>query len=166
MKITRISGLLAAGMLALSLLLPSTSVLAGGHAAPVVTVKVEAEFADMLEAVKSAIDGRGLNVAHTLPASDMLGRTGPAFGITEAVFQNAEIIEFCSAKISHNLAKANPENILLCPFTVAVYVLGSDPEHVRLSYRVPYLMGDEASAKAVQQMLKLVEGIIAEAEDW
>jgi len=156
----------AALVLALSFFQPYATAFAGQGEAPVVTVKVEASFADILEAVNAAIGGRGLNVAHTLPASDMLGRTGPDFGITEPVFQNAEIVEFCSAKISHNLARANPENILLCPFTIAVYVLESDPEYVRLSYRVPYLMGDEASAEAVQQMVKLVEGVIAEAKDW
>jgi len=166
MQFTRLNPWLAAGLLVISLLAPSASTLAGEPNAPVVTVKVEASFADILEAVKTAIGGRGLNVAHTLPASDMLGRTGPDFGITTPVFQDAEIIEFCSAKISHQLAKANPENILLCPFTVAVYVLGSDPDYVRLSYRVPYLMDEDASAEAVQQMVKLVEGVISEAKDW
>lgn len=166
MKITAIRPWVAAMILALSATLACASVLAGEGDSPVVTVKVEAGFEDILEAVKTAIGGRGLNVAHTLPASDMLGRTGPDFGITEPVFRNAEIIEFCSAKISHNLARVNPENILLCPFTIAVYVLESDPELVHLSYRTPYLLDNEASAEAVQQMVKLVEGVISEAKDW
>jgi len=166
MKKNRFNLWLAAGLMALNFVLPTSTTLAGEGESPVVTVKVEADFADILDAVKSAIDDRGLNVAHTLPASDMLGRTGPAFGITESVFRKAEIIEFCSAKISHALAKANPENILLCPFTVAVYVLESDPGYVRLSYRVPYVMDDEASAAGVEQMVELVKGIIGDAQDW
>ncbi len=133
--------------------------------APVVTVKVEAEFEEVLDSVKSAIAGRGINIAHILPASEMLNRTAPAFGIEENVFLHAQTIEFCSAKISHHLVQANPENILLCPFTISVYVLTKDPTHVWISYRRPYVI-DPGSAAAVGEIVALVEGIIEEAIAW
>lgn len=132
---------------------------------PVVTVKVKAEFADILDNVKSTIAGRGINIAHVLPASEMLNRTGESFGIKENVFIEAQTVEFCSARISHHLAKANPENILLCPFTISVYVLTSDPEHVRVSYRSPYTI-DPGSEPAVREMVELVKGIVEEAVAW
>jgi uncharacterized protein (DUF302 family) len=132
---------------------------------PVVTVKVKAEFADILDNVKSTIAGRGINIAHVLPASEMLNRTGESFGIKENVYIEAQTVEFCSAKISHHLAKADPENILLCPFTISVYVLTSDPEHVRVSYRRPYMI-DPGSGPAVREMVELVEGIVEEAVAW
>lgn len=133
---------------------------------PVYTKVVEdASFADMLDGVKEIIQGKGINIAHTLPPSDMLERTGPAFGITDQVLKDGEIIEFCSAKISHQLIQANPENISLCPFTISVYVLSSDPGNVRMTFRKPYVL-DEASQKAVDQMTELVKGIIEEAADW
>jgi uncharacterized protein (DUF302 family) len=132
---------------------------------PVVTVKVEAEFADILDNVKSTIAGRGINIAHVLPASEMLNRTGESFGIKENVFIEAQTVEFCSARISHHLAKADPQNILLCPFTISVYVLTSDPEHVRVSYRRPYTI-DPGSEPAVREMVELVDGIVEEAVAW
>ena len=136
------------------------------EAAPVYTKIVEdGVFADTLEAVKEIIKGKGINIAHTLPPSDMLGRTGPAFGITEQVLKDGEIIEFCSAKISHQLIQANPENIVLCPFVISVYVLNTDPGNVRMTYRKPYVI-DEASQAAVDAMNALVIGIIDEAADW
>lgn len=134
--------------------------------APVHTTVVEdAEFEDILSAVKEIIQGKGINIAHTLPPSDMLQRTGPAFGITKQVLKNGEIIEFCSAKISHQLIQANPENITLCPFTVSVYVLESDPKNVRMTFRQPFVL-DEASQKPVDEMVELVKGIIEEAAEW
>jgi uncharacterized protein (DUF302 family) len=133
---------------------------------PVKTIKVEGEFADVLDSIKGAIEGKGINIAHTLPASDMLNRTGDAFGMSENVFVNAETVEFCSARISHQLARANYENILLCPFTISVYVLSSDPQHVRLSYRRPFVMDDDDSRAAVADMVKLIESIIKEATAW
>jgi uncharacterized protein (DUF302 family) len=131
----------------------------------VVTAKVEAEFEDVLDNVKSAIAGRGINIAHILPASEMLNRTAGAFGVEDNVFIEAQTVEFCSAKISHHLVQANPENILVCPFTISVYVLAKDPTHVRVSYRRPYLAGPDA-ANAVQETVGLVEGIVDEATAW
>jgi uncharacterized protein (DUF302 family) len=133
---------------------------------PVYTRIVEGgSYNDTLQAVKQIIEGRGINIAHTLPPSEMLQRTGPAFGITQPVLKDGEIIEFCSAKISHQLILANPENISLCPFTVSVYVLNADPGNVRLTFRKPFVI-DDASREAVDAMTELVRGIIDEAAEW
>jgi len=128
------------------------------------TTLVEGQYEEVLSAVKDVIKGRGINIAHTLPAGDMLGRTGISFNIQKSIYKSAETIEFCSAKISHQLAQADPENIVLCPFTISVYVLNSDPEHVRLTTRLPFV--SSGSADAVENMRKLVDGIIQEAADW
>lgn len=133
---------------------------------PVKTVKVKGDFRDTLRSVKFAIHGKGINIAHTVAASNMLNRTGRDFGIRENIFIDAETIEFCSARISHQLVQANHENILLCPFTISVYVLTGDPEHVYLSYRLPYITPDDGSRAAVQDMVELIESIITEATEW
>jgi uncharacterized protein (DUF302 family) len=134
--------------------------------APVKTVGVTANFEDILESVRQAIEGKGINIAHTLPASDMLNRTGKDFGIEKNVFLKAETVEFCSARISHRLAQANHENILLCPFTISVYVLTDDPDHVYLSWRRPFPVSDTESRAAVKEMVELIEAIIREATEW
>ena len=72
------------------------------------------------------------------------------------------MVEFCSAKISHQLIQANFENISLCPFSISVYVLNADPDNVRLTFRKPYVL-DEASKKAVEEMTVLMQEIIQEA---
>ncbi len=133
---------------------------------PVKTVRIEGDFADTLMNVKSTVRGRGINIAHTLPASFMLNRTARDFGITENVFAEAETIEFCSARISHKLTQASHENILLCPFTISVYVLTTDPGHVYLSWRRPFTLPDEKSAEAVKEVEALIESIISEATEW
>lgn len=133
---------------------------------PVVTVRIEGSFHETLQGVRMAITGRGINIAHTLPASGMLNRTGSAFGIKKNVFAHAEIIEFCSARISHKLIQANPENMVLCPFTISVYQLASDPGHVYLTYRKPFVLKDETSVAATGEIVKLLEGIIRDVTEW
>ncbi len=156
------------GLLSLALLLGlSTYAIAGGEKeSPVYTKIVEgAVYADILSAVKETIKGKGINIAHTLPSSGMLGSTGPAFGITEPLLKNGEMVEFCSAKISHQLIQANIQNIVICPFNIAVYELNSAPGEVYITFRKPYVI-DEASIEATNAMVELMIEIIEEAAEW
>ena len=127
----------------------------------IVTVKVEGEFSDIAANVRSAIIGKGINISNTLPASDMLHRTGPAFGYKEDVYADAETYEFCSAELSHKLARKHPDNIVLCPFTISVYVVNDEPGLVRLSYRIP--SGKPGTEAIVEEVVELIQSIIDDA---
>lgn len=128
---------------------------------PVVTTKIEGEFHDVANSVRMAIIGKGINIAHELPASEMLNRTGPAYGYTNNTYNKARTFEFCSAQISHKLARQNPDNIVLCPFTISVYTLTSDPKFVRISYRKP--TGRPGSEAIVEEVIELISSIIEDA---
>jgi len=127
----------------------------------IVTVKVEGDFIDVSANVRAAIIGKGINIANTLHAGQMLHRTGPAFGYKSDVYLDAETYEFCSASISHKLARKHPDNIVLCPFTISVYVVSDEPGFVRLSYRVP--TGKPGTEDIVEEIVELIQSIIEEA---
>ena len=128
---------------------------------PIVTRIVEGEFHDVVRNVRAAIIGKGINIAHTLPASDMLRRTGPAFGYHNDVYADAETFEFCSAELSHKLARRHPDNIVLCPFTISVYTLVSEPGKVRLSYLIP--TGRAGTEPEIKEIVALIQGILEDA---
>ena len=128
---------------------------------PVVTTKIEGDFHDVANSVRMAIIGKGINIAHELPASEMLNRTGPAYGYTTNTYNKARTFEFCSAEISQKLARQHPDNIVLCPFTISVYTLSSDPKFVRLSYRKP--SGRPGSEAIVEEVIELISSIIEDA---
>jgi uncharacterized protein (DUF302 family) len=128
---------------------------------PVVTTKIEGDFHDVANSVRMAIIGKGINIAHELPASEMLNRTGPAYGYTTNTYKRARTFEFCSAEISQKLARQHPDNIVLCPFTISVYTLSSDPKFVRLSYRKP--SGRPGSEAIVEEVISLINSIIEDA---
>ena len=127
----------------------------------IVTIKVEGTFEDVSANVRSAIVGKGINISNTLAASDMLNRTGPDFGYTDDVYTHAEIYEFCSASLSHKLARKHPDNIVLCPFTISVYVVTGEPDVVRLSYRIP--TGKPGTESIVDEIVELLQSIIEDA---
>ncbi len=128
---------------------------------PIVTYRVEGSFREVSGSVRSAILGQGIHIAHVLPAGEMLARTGPAFGHDEPVYRHAETYEFCSARLSHELSRTNPDNIVLCPFTISVYELAAEPGVIRISYRRP--QGRPGTETVRRRIVELIETIIEEA---
>lgn len=130
---------------------------------PIISTTVEDDFDTIKENIEMAITGKGLLVSGTLHVSDMLNRTGKDLGFDKPVFEKAESVEFCSAVISHKMAVANPANISVCPFTIAVYTYPDTPKMVHISYRKTVLAGD---AKEVSQDISdLITSIIKEATE-
>ena len=124
---------------------------------PIVVTKVEEEFDVIKENVELAITGKGLKLSGTLHVSDMLNRTGKDLGFDKQIFEKAESVEFCSALISHKMAIASPENISICPFTVAIYSYKDKPNTIYLSYRKPQLAGDaEEVSKDINDLLSSI----------
>jgi hypothetical protein len=128
---------------------------------PIVTTVVDGTFREISRNIRAAIIGKGIHIAHTLSASDMLRRTGPAYGYHNDVYADAEIFEFCSADISHKLARRHPDNIVLCPFTISVYTLIGEPGKVRISYRIP--TGRPGTEPEINEILELIKGILDDA---
>ena len=128
---------------------------------PVVTSRIEGDFHDIANNIRTAIIGKGISIAHELPASDMLNRTAHDYGYQTNTYANARTFEFCSARISHKLARQDPDNIILCPFTISVYSLTNEPGIVRVSYRVP--VGRPGSETIIKEVITLISSIIEDA---
>lgn len=128
---------------------------------PIVTIKVEGNYHEVANNIRMSIIGKGINIAHELPASGMLNRTGPAYGYKTNTYTNARIFEFCSARISQKLARQHPDNMVLCPFTISAYTLTTEPGFVYLSYRKP--VGRPGSEGIVKEVIELISSIIEDA---
>ena len=118
-------------------------------------------FDEVKDNVKMAITGRGVNIANELHASEMLNRTGPDLGFAHPVFKRAETIEFCSAVISLRLVESNPDNVVMCPFTISIYQLNNDEGVIHAAFRVP--VGFEESAEQYAEVADFISGIVKEA---
>lgn len=136
-------------------MLSAGPLVAGDHANKAVQAyKASTDFEYVRENIHMAITNRGMLVSGTLHVSEMMNRTGSDLGYPENVFLKAESIEFCSALMSHKMISADPTNLVICPFTMAVYVLAAEPDQVYVAYREPALAGDAGEAtEAVRAML-------------
>ena len=116
--------------------------------------QVAGSFADTRESIVLAIENRGLVVNYTSHIADMLARTGADIGARHKVFEQAEIIEFCSAGLSRKMMEADPHNIVLCPFAISVYTLPGDKGGTWVAYRRP----QGKAAAMVEGLLKEIAG--------
>ena len=118
--------------------------------------QLASRFADARDAIVMAIENRGLVVNYTSHIGDMLQRTGADIGASRQVFEQAEIIEFCSASLSRKMMEADPHNIVLCPFAISIYTLPGATDSTWVAYRKP-------QGGAAQLVEPLLREITAEA---
>ncbi len=119
----------------------------------------EASFGDAKADLLESIANKGLVISYTSHAKTMLDNTAAVSGVTSPVYNNAEILLFCKADLSHALVAANPHNIVLCPYNISIYVLSDEPEKVYLSFR----KGEksETKTKAIDALLvEIIEEVI------
>lgn len=113
-------------------------------------------FVDTRDAVVTAIENRGLVINTTSHIGEMLDRTGSDLGKARRIYEQAEILEFCSAALSRQMMEAEPHEIVNCPFTIAVYTLAGETGTTWVGYRRP-------QGKSVQVLERLLADIVAEA---
>lgn len=118
--------------------------------------KVNGSFAEVKDSLSMAIENRGLVINYTSHIAEMLGRTGADIGASKKIFEQAEIVEFCSAGLSRKMMEMDPHNIVMCPFAVSIYTLPGEKNTVWLSYRRPF-------GKAAKLVGDLLEGVVSEA---
>ena len=125
----------------------------------------DSRFEDVVDAVKLAIQDRGMYINNVMHMSDMLERTGKDLGMNEPIYGQAESIEFCSALLSRKMTAEDPRRIVNCPFIVSVYTL---PDHAGTTYvahRVIPAAETEKSA-VMKQVADTLEGVAESAASW
>lgn len=123
----------------------------------------EATFEDAKDDLLEAIASNGLVVSYISHAKTMLDNTAEVTGVEKSVYADAEILLFCKADLSHKLVAENPHNIVLCPYSIAIYVLNTEPEKVYLSYRTVEVGDDKIKAltKPIEDLLiNIIEEVI------
>lgn len=123
----------------------------------------ESTFEDAKADLLEAIEDNGLVISYTSHAENMLANTAEVSGVLKAVYEDAEILLFCKADLSHALVAANPHNIVLCPYSIAIYVLNGESEKVYLSYRIFESKDEKINTltKPIEDLLiKIIEEVI------
>jgi uncharacterized protein (DUF302 family) len=121
-----------------------------------------ASFEDTMAALNDAVINRGLVIDYTGQVGEMLARTADAVNM-ETPYLNASYLHFCSAKFTHGVVAANPENIAVCPYVVFAYELKAEPGSVHVGYRKP--IGAPGSESTLGEVDALLREIVSETAE-
>jgi uncharacterized protein (DUF302 family) len=100
------------------------------------SASLAADFTVARESVVEAIEGAGLVVTVSIPFNQMLARTAADLGKAGSPYADAEIIQFCSARLAWQLVEEDRGQLALCPLSIAVYSVTGE-SGTRLAYRSP-----------------------------
>lgn len=120
----------------------------------------QGEYNNVRDDLVDAIESYGMVVSYTAHAAAMLERTAGAVGAIKQVYDFADILLFCKANTTYDLTLANPHNIVLCPYAIAVYSLREDKDTVYISFRKPNL--DIPEWAVVHQLLEEIVSEVIE----
>lgn len=119
------------------------------------------DYALVREALIEAIETEGLVVGTINKFDEMLARTRLERDADAGPYRAAEIVQFCSSRIAWQLAEEAPENLALCPMSIAIYVPRERPADVLIAWRSPgrgspgRAAGDELLSRLVERTVEL-----------
>lgn len=162
----KFTNMIAAALLTLFLATPGESAVENGIGYK--SISTEGSFETILFELKNAIIDRGLKIDYEGFLQKMLERTSLAAGSVTAdgsktPYLNARFMQFCSAKLTHEVVSANPLNIAICPYVVFIYEVRGRPGVIHVGYRKPISDRSIISRKALAKVEALLDGIVADA---
>ena len=132
------------------------------------TLTKQGVFEDVRDDLKDAIINHGFVVDYVGHFNTMLLRTSKAAGSVTAdgiksPYKNAQYMQFCAAKLTHQAISADPRNIANCPYVVFVYELGYAPGKITVGYRLPAVGPTRTSKRVAKKIEALLDSIVEEA---
>ena len=126
------------------------------------------KFEDVRDNLKDAIVNKGLVIDYVGHLNQMLERTSEAAqSVTpqgaKTPYKNAEYMQFCSSKLTHELVSASPRNIVNCPYVVFAYELTGTPGTIHIGYRPPVGEPSRLTQQVNAKITALLESIVKEA---
>ncbi len=123
----------------------------------------QGDFKTVLEDVREEITNQGLVIAYHGKIGEMLKRTAADVGDEKPIYKNAEFFTFCSAVLSRNAMKRDPQNIAFCPYSIYVYEPAEEPGTIYAGYRKFTTFGPSKSQAALDAINRLLDTIVREA---
>jgi hypothetical protein len=153
--------LIALALACMLALTPALAAAGSGYA----VYESQAPFEDVLDALRLAIEERGMSIKSLMHISQMLERTGEDSGDTKPIYGRAESVEFCSSVLSREMAREDPARLVNCPFVVSVYTLPQRPGTTFVAHRE--IPADQmAGSAAMTRVAAMLKAVATAAADW
>ncbi|MFA9373130.1 MAG: DUF302 domain-containing protein [Poseidonibacter sp.] len=126
-----------------------------------ITYDVKGKYSDISFTILDEIEQNGFIFAYRAKIGNALKKISSHYK-KEAVFTNAEKIGFCKMSLTFEMMEINPNNIMYCPLSIAIYELKDKKDEIRIIYNLAKnLQKDEKIMNKVNQtVVKMIENSI------
>jgi uncharacterized protein (DUF302 family) len=126
------------------------------------------KYQDVRDDLKDAIVNKGLVIDYVGQFNAMLERTAQDTGSVTALgakspYKQAEYMQFCPAKLTHEAVSATPFAIANCPISIFVYEVAAEPGKIQVGFRLPVATPSRVMRKVNDKLVALLESIAKEA---
>lgn len=125
------------------------------------------KFEDVRDDLKDAIINRGFVIDYVGHLGAMLERTAEAAGGATAGaslrYRNAEYVQFCPSKLTHEAVGASPFAIANCPVSIFIYEALVEPGKIVVGFRLPAATPSDALREINRKFTSLLDEIAVEA---
>lgn len=127
-----------------------------------------APYQDVFEDLKDAILKRGYVIDYVGQLNAMLERTAADTGTitsggNKSPYANAQYVQFCPAKLTHEAVNASPMAIANCPVAIFIYELNYERGKVHVGYRMPVESAskrvNEVNARLVKELQEITAAV-------
>jgi uncharacterized protein (DUF302 family) len=127
-------------------------------------------FEDVRDDLRDAIINRGFVVDHSGDLHAMLDRTAKAVADVvrsdaKSPYKNAEYLQFCPLKLTHEAVRASPYAIANCPTAIFVFETNSEPGKIHVGYRLPPATPSSELRKVNEKLIALLDSLAKEATE-
>jgi len=160
-----------ASALAIGLLMAVTVTVTGTCAADEPgyrTYMTDGSYADVRDDLQNAIINRGFLIDHVGHVGAMLDRTADvvgdaAAGAQKAIYKNAEVLQFCPLKLTHEAVRASPYAIANCPVAMFVFETSAEPGKIHVGFRRPSEAAADELRRVNERLVRLLDALAREA---
>lgn len=161
MKILRVFAVLA-----MAILYPGAALAESGPGYK--TYSKKGTYEEVRDDLKDAVINAGYVIDYVGHFNKMLNRTSETVGSVslegkKSPYKNAQYLQFCAAKLTHEAISADPRNIANCPYIVFAYELHYEPGIIHVGYRKPAPGATRTSKRVNAKIEALLDGIVKSA---
>jgi uncharacterized protein (DUF302 family) len=123
-----------------------------------VSYETEGKYRDIMFTLLDEISQNGFISSYRANIGDAVENISSFFK-KEPIFTNAEKIGFCRQTLTLEMMEENPNNLMFCPLSIAVYELKSQKNIVKIVYRLAKFSNKESKVleKVNKEILQLIE---------
>lgn len=125
--------------------------------------EVEGKYKDIMFTLLDEINQNGFILSYRANIANAIeGIT--TFQKREAIFKHAEKIGFCRLSLSLEMMDENPDNLMFCPLSIALYELNKKDSKVKIIYKLEKSLNknEKVMEKVNATIIQLIEASLEE----